>query len=222
MRLKLAVFDIDGTLVDSRQTITRAMTMAFQAEGLPDPGYEGTRQIVGLSLRDAVCRLAPPDIGAQRLDRLVSQYKNAFITHRTQPDFDEPLYDGTIALLERLRDEGWLIGMATGKARRGIEALFAHHPIAHFFDATGCADDGPGKPNPFMLEKVMGELGARAEDTVMIGDTTHDMVMARAARTRAFAVTWGFHTADEIAQADPHHIFECFPTLGDGLDRFGG
>ncbi|MGF1463205.1 MAG: HAD-IA family hydrolase [Maricaulaceae bacterium] len=219
--LKLAVFDVDGTLSDSRQVIAQAMATAFAGVGLPDPGYDRTRRIVGLSLHEAVARLAPEDLSAPLLDRLVEGYKRAFVTQREADGFSEPLYAGALDTVERLAETGWLIGLATGKARRGVEMFLHTHPeIARHVLSAKCADDGPGKPNPHMLEQVMAELGARAEETVMIGDTSFDIAMARAARVEPHGVAWGFHTVAEIQAADPHAIHADFDELKGGLDAF--
>lgn len=220
MTLKLAVFDVDGTLVDSRRSIARAMGAAFEAVGLEDPGYERTRAIVGLSLVDACDGLAPPDLAPETKARLIEAYKEAFIRHRGQPDHHEPLYAGAQETLHRLAADDWLLAVATGKARRGLKALFAAHPIEQYFTTLWCSDDGPGKPHPHMVLEAMRATGVEAEATVVIGDTAHDMAMARAAETQAFGVTWGFHTGEEIAAAGAHAVFDDFDALNAALDAF--
>ncbi len=215
-----AVFDIDGTLVDSRRTIVQAMDAAFEAVGLSPPGFEGTRHVVGLSLQDACARLAPEELDGPTLARLVAAYKEAFVRHRAEPDHAEPLYEGAAGLLARLSKEGWLIGAATGKARRGVKAVFDAHPIGAFFDTVWCADDGPGKPHPFMVQEAMRAVGAPARATVLIGDTSHDMAMARAAGVTAHGVTWGFHEPHEIEAGGAHAIHHDFDALNVALDAF--
>jgi phosphoglycolate phosphatase len=217
----LAVFDIDGTLVDSRATIQRTMTLAFEAIGLPPPDYEATRQIVGLNLQEALGALAP-SLDADGRDRLTRAYSDAFVGVHEEPGFGEPLYPGAAELLDRLRGEGWLIAMATGKSRRGVERVMRTHNWADLFDSTHCADDGPGKPHPAMLLECMKLLQVPPSMAVMIGDTAHDVRMARAAGVRAQGVAWGFHTAEEMAAAGADHVAETFEELGAALDRFGG
>lgn len=221
MTAKLAVFDVDGTLVDSRRSIAEAMAMAFRALGLPAPDYAATRRIVGLSLEPAIAQLAP-NLPARDYPRLASAYKDAFIANRTA-GLSEPLYDGARELVLRLRADGWRLGVATGKARRGVNAFFDTHDFHGAFDAAFCADDGPGKPDPHMLNLVIDAVGVDAAHTVMIGDTSFDMAMARAAGCYAQGVAWGFHTPEEVRAGGAHHVAEDYPELGDVLDawRFG-
>ena len=110
--LKLAIWDMDGTIVDSRDVIQTAMTRAFETQGLTPPPYDATRQIVGLGLRESCQILAPDDLSPERVDALVESYRNAFMSRRTDPDFKEPLYEGALETLQMLRDDNWLIAMA--------------------------------------------------------------------------------------------------------------
>lgn len=215
----LAVWDVDGTLVDSRASIQAAMGAAFHAEGLAPPPYDATRRIVGLSLPDAMDAMAP-EADAAKLARLTQAYKDAWVEMHARPGFHEPLYPGAAALLERLRAEGWRLAMATGKSRRGVEAVLAMHGWADVFGSTHCADDGPGKPHAAMLRAAMAAAGADPADTVMIGDTSFDMVMARAAGARAQGVAWGFHTSDEVRAGGAEHVAADMAELGAELDRF--
>jgi len=218
--LRLAVWDVDGTLVDSRQVIARAMDTAFRTVGLPEPGYDNTRRIVGLSLGVAVAELAPPDLGDERLTKLIEEYKRAFITQRASADFDEPLYDGALETLERLDAEGWLLAVATGKEMRGLRHVFARHPIEHFFLSLHTACGGHGKPHPRMVLEAMERSGATPEQTVVIGDTSHDMRMARNAGVRALGVSWGFHDPHEIEEGGAHEVHHDFAALNTALDGF--
>lgn len=218
MTLRLAAFDLDGTLVDSRKTITQAMGQAFAHVGLPDPGYEGTRQVVGLSLETACARIAPDDIAPEDLEALIGAFRGAFVAFRADPDFAEPLYPGGPELVATLEEAGWLLSVATGKNRRGIDTLFDRYPaLGRAFTVIRCADDGPSKPHPHMLDDALAETGVDARDAVMIGDTSHDMAMARAAGVRAHGVTWGFHTPDEIRAAGAHAVHDDFACLERGL-----
>ncbi|MCA8902889.1 MAG: HAD-IA family hydrolase [Hyphomonas sp.] len=220
MTLKLAIWDMDGTIVDSRDVIQRAMTRAFEQVGLTPPQYDDTRKIVGLGLFEACEILAPPDISTERLTGLVDSYKNAFRVLRTEPDFHEPLYDGAMDALTELRDAGWLIGMATGKSRYGVRSVLDAHGLDHFFDTIWCADDGPGKPHPFMVEQAMGAMGVEAPQAVMIGDAIHDIAMGRAAGVRTLGVSWGFGAAHELEQAGADEIHHDFGTLRASLFAF--
>ena len=219
--LKLAVFDIDGTLVDSRQVIHRAMDRAFKRAGLGGCAYDQVRRIVGLELTEAVLRIAPADYPAERIAQLAAYYKEAFVEQRAEPGFQEPLYPGARDTVERLAEDGWLLGVATGKARRGLDIVFSHHGLHRHFQTLQTVDGGPGKPHPRMVLDAMGETGARPEETVMIGDTSFDMAMARAAHAHALGVSWGFHTAEEIADGGAHAIHHDFDALNAALDAFG-
>ena len=217
MGLKLAIFDMDGTLVDSRQSIQNAMSAAFNACGLPPPVYDDTRKIVGLGLMEACRTLAPSH---RDLPGLVAAYKQAFVDQRRAAGFEEPLYDGALATLERLANENWLIGMATGKSHAGIRAVFERHPLADYFDTIWCADDGPGKPHPFMCHEAMRAVGADESVSVIIGDATFDMQMGRAANIHALGVSWGFGQEAELRAAGAHDVHQNFDALNNGLDQF--
>ena len=219
MTRPLAIWDVNGTLIDSRRVIQDAMARAFEAEGYPAPGYERTRQIVGLSLHEAVAGLAP-DLEGAALARLVEAYKHAFIANRSEGRGHEPMYAGARETLERLANAGWSLAIATGKSRRGLRVLFELHGIEPLFDTVWCADDGPGKPHPFLVLEALNALGAQARQAVMIGDTSHDVLMARAAGVRAHAVSWGFHRADELEAAGADWLHHDFTGLNSGLDRF--
>lgn len=218
--LKLAIFDMDGTLIDSRQSIAHAMSQAFQGEGLTTPHHDDARKVVGLSLDEALRRLAPPDIGQERAAALSRRYKAAFVAHRNSPDFHEPMYDGALETLTRLKDEGWLMAIATGKSRRGVRAAVQAHNLSRFFDTIVCADDGPGKPHPFMVRECMAGVGLEPGGTLMIGDSEHDIGMGRAAGVHCIGVSWGFQTRDELEAAGAHIVFDKFPDLDVHLEGF--
>ena len=216
---KRVVWDIDGTLVDSRETIFKASTAAYEALGMPAPVYDQLRQIVGLGLREALGVLSPA-LDDDRLDRLTQAYREAFQALHAAPDFNETLYDGAAETLDRLRADGWKIAMATGKSRRGVESVLREHGWADLFDSTHCADDGPGKPHPAMLLEAMKALGVRPERTLMVGDTAHDMRMAKAAGVYAQGVSWGFHTAQEVLEGGADHVADDFAALNRQIDAF--
>ena len=219
MTRKLAIWDVDGTLVDSRLSIFEAAKAVYADIGLPAPSYDEIRQIVGLELREALGILLP-DLAETGLDRAVAAYKTAFAARVNQPGYVEPLYPGAADLLERLRADGWLIAMATGKSRRGVEHIMAMHGWADLFDSTHCSDDGPGKPHPAMVLEAWRVLEADPVDTVMIGDTAHDMRMAKAAGVYAQGVSWGFHTAEEVQAGGADHIAHDFTSLDRQLQLF--
>jgi phosphoglycolate phosphatase len=196
------------------------MESAFRQTGLPPPDYDATRRVIGISLVEALTILAPPDIGAARLEILVDHYRNAFSAQRAAPDHHEPMYDGALDLLAQWKNDNWLLAIATGKTHRGLEGLFEKHAIRPMFDTVWCADDGPGKPNPFMVEQAMRTLGCAPAQSLMIGDAIHDMSMARAAGVRALGVSWGFGQAAELTEAGAHEVHHEFRTLTDSLTAF--
>ena len=220
MSLKLAIWDVDGTIVDSRETISVCMDQAFDACGLAPPGYERTRSMVGLGLFEGVAEIAPAGTDEAVIHKLCEAYRNAFVAHRTRPGFAERLYDGALEAIERLANDNWLLAISTGKSRRGLEAIFATHPLKPYFDTIWCADDGPGKPSPFMCLEAMKALGAEPHQSVMIGDAVHDMRMARAANMSAHGVTWGFGTAPELGAAGAHSVHHSFEELNAALENF--
>lgn len=216
----LAIFDIDGTLVDSRRIIALAMDDAFRREGLSLPGYEVTRQIVGLSLEVAIDRIAPKTVDHDGVKRLTQNYKDAFIKARQDPQMQSPLYGGAMDILDNLRREGWEIGVATGKSRRGLDAVIERLQLGDYFSAHYCADDGPGKPHPFMVDANLKALSRRPEEAVMIGDTSFDIHMAQAASVATIGVDWGFHTRSELENARADVIVSKMSELGAELSGF--
>jgi len=195
--MKLVVFDVDGTLVDSQAHIVAAMEFAFGAIGLPCPPRAEVLGIVGLSLPQAMTRLAPQADNTA----LVEAYKSSFGTFRGQEM--SPLYPGALAVLDALsRREDLVLGVATGKSRRGLDHVMAAHGLEGYFVTTQVADDHPSKPHPSMVLAAMGEAGVDAQNTVMIGDTSYDMDMGRAAGVRCIGVSWGYHPVDALKEAD--------------------
>ncbi|SEL27480.1 phosphoglycolate phosphatase [Sphingomonas palmae] len=191
--VRLAIFDCDGTLVDSHANICRAMEAAFAGVRVEAPSREAIRGIVGLSLVEAVAALAP-DAEADFHSRVAEDYKTAFQRMRADGLLDaEPLYDGLVEALDVLADEGWAFGVATGKSDRGLAHVLAHHGLADRFVTLQTADRHPSKPHPSMIHAAMEQAGTDPHLTVMIGDTSYDMEMARAANVRAIGVTWGYH-----------------------------
>lgn len=194
---KLAVFDCDGTLVDGQADVLWAMKRAFEKAHLPPPDPVDVRRLVGLSLGVAVRELAPGDDPHIQL-KLVEYYKASYRARREEGLLDEPLYEGIAELLHALHAGGWQLAVATGKSDRGLSACLAAHGLTDLFVSLQTADRHPSKPHPAMLEAALFEAGAQPEGAVMIGDTSYDMQMARAARVRAIGVSWGYHGPEEL------------------------
>lgn len=194
--VRLAVFDCDGTLVDSQANICLAMEDAFARARLEPPPRAAIRRIVGLSLVEAVAALLPEADAALHRTMAVD-YKHAFQRLRAEGGLDdEPLFDGIADVLATLAARGWVLGVATGKSDRGLAHILAHHGIAEHFATLQTADRHPSKPDAAMLLAAIAEVGAT--ETVMIGDTSFDMAMAKAAGARAIGVTWGYHGVADL------------------------
>ncbi len=218
--LRLAVFDCDGTLVDSQHSIISSMFSAFDARAHPRPETEAVRQVVGLSLREAMVRLLP-DAGPDDHDGLVTSYKEAFSDLRNKGEVHDPLYPGALEVLEVLETAGWVLGVATGKGRRGLLMTLETHRLTHRFQTLQTADSGPGKPNPDMLLNAMRETGTDPAATVMIGDTTFDMEMAKRAGTMALGVSWGYHPEEHLYAAGAQAVIDEFRDLPETIETLG-
>lgn len=202
---RLAIFDCDGTLVDSQHNIVAAMAGAFESAGLPAPSRAQTLSIVGLSLLPAVEALLPGEPAALHI-HVAEGYKAHFQEMRARGELGEPLFDGIADVLDRLEGEGWLLGIATGNSDKGLRHCLECHGIFHRFVTVQTADRHPSKPHPSMIELAMAEAGAAPEATLMIGDTSYDMEMARAAGVQALGVGWGYHTPDLLFRAGAHSV----------------
>jgi phosphoglycolate phosphatase len=202
---RLAIFDCDGTLVDGQANICLAMEDCFLRAGLEKPERARTRRVVGLSLFEAMQAMLPDAEHEVHLT-LAEDYKQAFHRLRAQGRVEEPLYEGIVDLVEELEAEGWLLGVATGKSDRGLNLCLEHHGLHHRFVTLQTADRHPSKPHPSMIEQAMADAGAEPPSTIMIGDTSYDMAMARAAGVTAIGVTWGYHDAQELSEAGAHYI----------------
>ena len=219
MSLKLAIWDMDGTIVDSREVIQTAMVRSFEQVGLTPPAYDETRKVVGLGLPEA-CRVLAPTVSDAKLHELVENYRHSFVALRAEGEGFEPLYDGAKAAVERLANDGWLLAIATGKARRGVESFFEQHAMRDLFDTTWCADDGPGKPHPFMCEQAMSVLGVEPHQALIIGDAIHDIRMGLNAGIHTMGVSWGFGATEELQAVGAHEVHHDVSTLNTSLDRF--
>jgi len=217
--LRLVIFDVDGTLVDSQNMIVAAMAAAFDAAALPLPDRAALLSIVGLSLPEAMLRLVP-DADAPLVETMVEGYKSAYFQLRQTLGTIEssPLFDGIAEVLAALAAEPWtLLAVATGKSRRGLDKLIEGHGWQGLFVSGQTADDHPSKPNPAMILQILRETGVSADRAVMIGDTSYDMDMARAAGVRSIAVTWGYHSRDvlhaDLYATTPADLTDAIDTL---------
>ncbi|WP_428548019.1 HAD-IA family hydrolase [Profundibacter sp.] len=219
--LRLAVFDVDGTLVDSQHHIAAAMAQTYTAEGMDGPPLEQVRGIIGLLLPHAMRQLSP-DLTDVQYDALVEGYKATFRNKR-EAGQSAPLYAGVRDLLDRLaQDDHLLLGVATGKSRRGLDAMLRVHGLEKMFVTAQVADDHPSKPHPSMLHATLSETGVAGQHGVMIGDTTFDMEMGRAAGMVSIGVSWGYHDVGRLRAAGAAHIVDDTVALAALLTELWG
>jgi len=205
---ELLVFDWDGTLMDSAATISASLQSACRDLDLPVPSEEQARYVIGLGLNDAMSHILP-GLTPSDYPRVVERYRIHFL----RQDSATSLFPGVAEAVATLREEGFLLAVATGKSRRGLERALAATGLKSCFHATRCADEGYSKPHPGMLQGLMEELGAANERTLMIGDTTHDMEMARAAGVRRLGVAYGAHPREALLGYDPLACVDDFNGL---------
>lgn len=220
-RLRLVVFDVDGTLADSQAEIVSAMNAAFAAESRDTPDLKSILSIVGLSLDQAMARLSN-DLPEATRARLVAGYKDAYSKQR-RANGASPLYPGVLGVLQKMESDPFLLmGLATGKSKRGLDALIDAHGIGRFFVTRQVADFHPSKPHPSMLVAALGEAGVAPRDAVMVGDTSYDMDMARAACVGALGVGWGYHASGSlVADHLVHDMAELPSAVANVLERRG-
>lgn len=212
MSLRLVIFDVDGTLVDSQADIIACMGDAFGAQGLAPPSRADILGIVGLSLPQAMARLTTT--GDQ--DRLVADYKAAFGARREAAAQAAVLYPGAHATLEALHAQPeTLLAVATGKSRRGLDALLDAHDLRRFFVSCQVADHHPSKPHPSMIQAALAETGVDPARAVMVGDTTYDRNMAQAAGVAFVGVSWGYHPATQLGPRVLDDFADLIPAVDD-------
>ena len=197
-KFELLVFDWDGTLLDSAGAIVEAIKAACRDLDLPEPSDERARHVIGLGLSDAL-RYAVPDLPELHYPQMVDRYRH----HYLSKDHDLQLFNGAVELISELDSAGFLLAVATGKSRVGLERALKTSGLGHYFQASRCADECFSKPHPQMLEELMDEFSVPPARTLMIGDTTHDLQMARNAGVAGLAVDYGAHPAEALDALQP-------------------
>ena len=203
--LKLIVFDCDGTLVDGQYMILEAMRRACHKLATEMPNDNDVRRIVGLSLPEAIRRLFPLKDHALHME-IDHAFRSSYQDMRHEDSHEEPLFDGVHEVLQDLNNQGYLLAVATGKSRKGLDNTLRLQGLEDMFVATRTADDGPGKPHPQMIADIMNITGVNPAATAMVGDTSFDIQMARAAAVHAVGVSWGYHDFEDLQQTGAHHI----------------
>lgn len=197
-RFELLVFDWDGTLMDSAACIAESLQSACRDLGFPVPSDRAARYVIGLGLNDAMTHILPA-VPATEYPQIVERYRHHFL----QRDGGTTLFSGAAEMLQELRDAGHRLAVATGKSRRGLDRALQATGVGSYFHATRCADEGHSKPDPGMLYRLLEEIDIAPERALMIGDTTHDMQMAKAAGIARLAVAHGAHEACDLLEYEP-------------------
>lgn len=221
--LKLVIFDVDGTLVDSQDHIIASMEHAFAKAGRPIPSRADTLGIVGLSLPEAM-RVLAPDAGDAEVAQMTRDYKTGNRQHREDGAAvaKGPMFEGALEAIHRLDRSGYILSAATGKSRAGLHRFLDAQRIAHLFIATQTADDAPSKPHPQMVLNCLSGTGIDSANAVMVGDTEFDMAMAREAGARAIGVRWGYHSEDRVLRGGAERMLGAFSDLDDAVAELVG
>ncbi len=206
---RLLIFDWDGTLSDSLAVIVQCLQLAAADVGLPVPAEHEGRDIIGLGLGEALARLFPQADSGQ-LAALKNRYANLYPELDADPT---PFYAGVRETLDRLHHKGFLLAVATGKNRRGLDRVLAGHGMAGYFHATRCADESASKPDPRMLRELLHYFEVPAERAWMVGDTEYDMEMAQRCEMARMGVTYGAHAPERLWPYDPLGCLEAFPEI---------
>ena len=197
-RFDLIAFDWDGTLFDSTQLIVRCIQEAVRDVGGAVPSPEAAAWVIGMALPQALARAAP-DVPPSKYPELANRYRVHYVQHQD----DLSLFDGVLPMLEHLKASGHLLAVATGKSRRGLNQALATAQLKGVFDASRTADETAGKPDPLMLHELMSEFDLPPERVLMVGDTTHDLQMARNAACASVGVAYGAHDSEGFAALSP-------------------
>jgi phosphoglycolate phosphatase len=219
--LRLAVFDLDGTLLDSANSIVTGVLDCWEVCGFPMPDSEQVRRIIGLPWDQSV-RLLLPGAGDEEFALIGAYHDEIRRGERTRPHREEGLFDGVIDLLDALEEVGYLLAIITSRSSGRLNELLDAQGIGNRFISLKTTDNGPGKPNPFLMNQTLSETGVNREETVMIGDTTFDMLMARSAGTSAIGVSWGVHERDELQEAGALYVVDAMHELPTVIHRMTG
>ena len=212
-RFELLVFDWDGTLTDSSDIIVASMQAACTDIGLPAPDAIQVRHIIGLSFTEALAQLLP-ELPQSDYSRLVERYRHHFASR----DGPIPVFTGAIEIIQKLHNSGFLLAVATGKSRRGLNRDFKETGLGQYFHASRCADECFSKPHPAMLLELTEELHVDTDKTLMIGDTTHDLQMAQSAGVVSLAVSYGAHAKEKLLVFSPLACVNDIPELQQWLE----
>lgn len=209
MKYKAIIFDWDGTLMDSVSKIVETMQSSAAHLGLPIPDFHQAKDVIGISLLPALKQLFQIEDEQQAMT-LFHTYKDHFKQHS---EICSPLFSGAIELLDSLKQQGYVLAVATGKGRQGLEHNWHHSNTADFFITSRTADDAQSKPSPDMLQQILDELGFSATEVLMVGDTTYDMAMAEAINMDRIGVSFGVHSTDQLKRHQPIAVIDSLEQL---------
>lgn len=219
--LRLVIFDVDGTLVDSQEMIFAAFSFAYKEAGLPVPPRDRALSFVGRSLELIFPELSP-ELDAEAHASLTQGYRDAYFHIRQQrgSNATSPFFDGAREALDALKSQDWtVLAVATGKSMRGLDKLIEGYGLEGYFQSQQTADHHPSKPHPAMVEACLAETGIDPTRAVMIGDTTYDIDMGRAAGVKTIGVSWGYHPVETL-KADA--IIDTYDALLGTIDDLIG
>ena len=208
----MVVFDCDGTIVDSQRAIVEIMQATFESYNLRLPEREKILLGVGLELSVGIERLLP-ELHGLDISKLCTTYRKLATKNRKIDKLGDPLYPDAESVIRRLHADEWLLGIATGKSRLGLDYLLNSYNLSHLFMTKQTSDSAAGKPNPEMLENAMRDTGVSPSNVFMVGDTTYDICMAVNARTRAIGVSWGYHKTEELLDAGAEIVLDNYQDL---------
>lgn len=214
--LQLIVFDWDGTLMDSEARIVSSLRAAGNDVGLPALDDRTLRNVIGLGLKEAVEQLYP-DAGLAMQRDFTDRYRHHFLS---ADGLESAFFEGALELVRNLHQQGFLLGVATGKSRRGLDRAMAEQGCAGFFHATRCADETFSKPHPQMLVEILDELAVEPAQALMVGDTEYDLLMARNAGVAALGVSYGVHEKERLLHHQPLDCVDSVRELADWLGRY--
>ncbi len=213
-KFKLLVFDWDGTLMDSENRIVSCLRESSADLALPILSDSIFRDVIGLGMKEAILMLYPDADEA-----MITAYTERYREHFLSDNFSEmPLFEGVTSILNKLSSDGYMLAVATGKSRRGLDRVLVSQRLDSVFHATRCADETDSKPNPRMLNEIMSELSVTPDQTLMIGDTTYDMEMAFNAKTHALGVSYGVHEPVRFLPYNPAGCVDDVTQIYDWLN----
>lgn len=210
---KLIIFDWDGTLMDSQARIVSCLMSAANDLALNQLTNKQLKNVIGLGLREAITHLYP-QLSEEQISRFADRYRYHFVTANETPS---GLFDNVRLMLEQLIAQGFMLAVATGKARRGLDQVLNDTGLSNFFHGSRCADETRSKPHPQMLEELLDEFGVLSHEAIMVGDTGYDMLMARTLGMDALAVSYGVHEKSVLLKHQPLYCVDSISELSQWL-----